>query len=250
MSRFSFALWPTLFTIFTLAVTVGLGIWQLDRLAWKTALLDRIDANIAAPPVAPEALGGPIEAFEYRRVVLRGSFRHDKELFLAARKLVGEGDRQATTDVGLQLVTPFERDNGQIVLVNRGWIPSDRRDPARRTESQVPGPTEMVAVIRLPQRQGMLVPDNDPARNMWFYMDVPGMREATGLPIETAYWFAADRGPEPGALPIGGQTQVNIPNDHLQYAVTWFLLAGTLVVVFLIFSHRRAREKGQGGPAR
>lgn len=226
---------PTAMTLPAVLIMIGLGIWQLDRLAWKGALLERIHARHDAPPVTLDKLSGKPEADEYRRVVLRGSFVHERELFMPARSQNG--------NVGSHVLSTFVLDNGMAVLVNRGWVPPERKDPARRAEGQIKGPVELIATVRLSQSPGWFTPDNEPARNNWFYVDVAAMRDALGIATEIDYWFAVDAPANPGGYPLGGQTRVNIANDHLQYAATWFIFAITLVVIYLIFGLRRGRSE-------
>jgi len=236
--RFKFSLWPTLMTVPAVIIMLGLGVWQLHRMEWKNALLERIAERIHQEPANFDGgLSWDESKDEYRRVRLRGSFVHEQELYLAARSRNG--------NVGYQVVTPFVLTNGMAVLVNRGWVPSERRDPAKRAEGQIKGDTDVVAVVRLTQAQGIMQPDNDPAKNVWFYIDVEAMKKASGVATEIDYWFEADATPNPGGFPIGGQTRIQIPNDHLQYAVTWFIFAITLTVIFLIFSYRRAGRSAE-----
>ncbi|MGE0151219.1 MAG: SURF1 family protein [Reyranellaceae bacterium] len=238
--RFRFSLWPTLMSVPAVLVMLGLGVWQLQRLEWKNELMARIAERTAQEPVGFDRLAHDPAKDEYRRVRLRGSFVHDKELYLAARS--------RNNNVGFHVVTPFVLTNGMAVLVNRGWVPSERREPEKRAEGQIKGDTDVTAVVRLSQRQGMFQPDNDAGKNVWFFVDVPAMRNAAGVATEVDYWFEADATPNPGGFPIGGQTRIQIPNDHLQYAVTWFVFAATLTVIFLIFSYRR-RDKAEGESA-
>ncbi len=241
--RFRFSLWPTLMSVPAVIVMIGLGVWQLDRLAWKTALMDRIAERTAQEPVPFDRLSQDPAQDEYTPVRLRGSFVHDQELYLAARS--------RNNNVGFHVITPFVLTNGMAVLVNRGWVPSERKDPATRAEGQIKGDTDVVALVRLSQKQGMMQPDNDAAKNVWFFVDVPAMRDAAGVATEVDYWFEAGPAPNPGGFPIGGQTRISLPNDHLQYAVTWFVFAATLTVIFLIYSYRRrdAAAPGNGGAA-
>lgn len=233
--HFRFSLWPTLMTVPAVLIMLGLGFWQLQRLEWKNDLMDRIAQRIEQAPVAPDGLSGDATRDEYRRVLLKGSFEHEKELYLAARS--------RNNNVGFQVVTPLLLENGMAVLVNRGWVPSERKDPARRAEGQVAGPVEIGAVTRLSQKQAFFQPNNDAAKNVWFFIDVAAMKRATGIATGIDYYFEADAAPNPGGYPIGGQTRINLPNDHLQYAVTWFLFAATLTVIFLIFSRRREEKE-------
>ena len=229
--RFKFSLWPTVMTIPAVLIMLGLGVWQLQRLQWKSDLTARIAERTVQEPVAFDRLTSDPAQDEYRRVRLRGSFVHDKELYLAARS--------RNNNVGFQVVTPLVLTNGMAVLVNRGWVPSERKEPEKRPEGQIKGDTDVTALVRLSQKQGMMQPDNDAAKNVWFYIDVPEMKKAAGVATEIDYWFEADATPNPGGFPIGGQTRIQMPNDHLQYAVTWFVFAVTLTVIFLIYSYRR-----------
>jgi surfeit locus 1 family protein len=232
--RFKFSLVPTLMTVPAVIVMLGLGVWQLQRLEWKNDLMARIAERTAQEPATFDKLSWEEGKDEYLRVRLRGSFVHDKELYLAARS--------RNNNVGFHVITPFVLTNGMAVLVNRGWVPSERKDPAARPEGQIQGETDITALVRLTQKQGMMQPDNDVAKNVWFYIDVPEMKKASGVATEIDYWFEADATPNPGGFPIGGQTRITLPNDHLQYAVTWFVFAATLTVIFLIYSWRR-RER-------
>jgi surfeit locus 1 family protein len=233
--RFKFSLVPTLMTVPAVIVMLGLGVWQLQRLQWKSEIMERIAERTAQEPVTFDKLNDDPAKDEYIRVRLHGSFVHDKELYLAARS--------RNNNVGFHVITPFVLTNGMAVLVNRGWVPSERKDPAKRAEGQIKGETDVTALVRLTQKQGMMQPDNDPVKNVWFFIDVPEMKKASGVATEIDYWFEADATPNPGGFPIGGQTRISLPNDHLQYAVTWFVFAITLTVIFLIYSYRR-RDPG------
>ena len=237
MRDFKPGLWPTLISIPAVLVMIGFGVWQLERLAWKNQLLDRIQARMAAPAAGLAQLTGDAEQEEYRHVRLRGNFAHERELFLVARSLNG--------NVGSQILTKLVLDNGQSVLVDRGWVPEARQDAARRAEGQIKGPVELLAVVRRNQVPGWFTPANDPTRNIWFFIDVAAMRRALGIADGLDYWYAVEAPPNPGGFPIGGQTRVNIPNDHLQYAVTWFIFAVTLSVIYVFYGRRRARERAK-----
>lgn len=234
--RFRFALWPTLITVPAVLIMLGFGIWQVERLAWKNDLIERLQTRTTAAPVALDQLSGKPEQDEYRQVRLRGRFDHAHEMHLIARSLNG--------NTGYHIITPLILEDGRAVLVNRGWVPDTRKDPARRAEGQVPGIVDVVGVTRLSQIPGWVTPNNEPARNVWLYVDVPAMHKAAGIASPaSAYWFVADATPNPGGFPIGGQTQINLPNDHLQYAFTWFAFAVILAVIYLIYCRKLAREE-------
>jgi surfeit locus 1 family protein len=237
MIRLRPALWPTLMSLPILVVALGLGIWQMERREWKRDILDRIAVNQAAAPVTLDELlrGDPLR-HEYGRVTLSGSFLNDKEFYLAARSL--------KNTVGLQVVTPLRTDDGGIVLFDRGWIPQERKDPAKRAEGLLPGTVKLTGIVRRAQEQRQFAPDNVPDRNVWFHVDVPLMRRMAGGapdPKLDTFFLEADATPNPGGFPIGGQTRLDIPNDHLQYAITWFLIAAALVGVYLAYHWENRR---------
>ena len=238
MVRLRPLLWPTLISLPILVLCLALSVWQMERREWKRDILGRIAANQSATPIALDALlsGGDPLRREYGRVAVSGTFLHDKEFHLAARS--------RGNDVGIQVVTPLRTDKGQIVLFDRGWVPSEKKDPAKRAEGQVAGTVKLVGVVRRTQVQRQFAPDNVPDKNVWFTVDVPLMRKLAGGgpdPALDTFFLEADANHNPGGLPLGGQTQLGIPNDHLQYAITWFLLALALTGVYLSYHWENGR---------
>ena len=214
------------FTVLGLGILMWLGFWQLDRLEWKTALLAKIEANMAMAPIPLEELA-ELEENEFRRVCASGEFLHEKELFLFSINLTGAG--------GYQVYTPLITAGGKAVIVNRGWVPNPRKDPATRLEGQLPGVLKVCGVLRLESKKRRFAPENDPAKGAWFYRDGGAMGRAAGLEGPVLAFIDADETANPGGYPIGGQTRVNIPNNHLGYAITWFGLALALTGVFAAF---------------
>ena len=242
MFRLRPLLLPTLVSLPILVLCLALGIWQMERREWKRDILDRIAANQSAAPIALDALlkGDPLRR-EYGKVSVTGRFLHDHEYHLAARSRGNE--------VGIQVVTPLRTAEGRIVLFDRGWVPSEKKDPARRAEGQIAGEVSLVGVVRRSQVQRQFAPDNVPDKNVWFHVDVPLMRKMEGgAPdrVLDTFFLEADASPNPGGLPIGGQTQLDIPNDHLQYAITWFLLALALIGVYLSYHWENGRLSVNG----
>ena len=237
MIRLRPALWPTLISLPILVLALSLGVWQMERREWKRDILDRLTTNQAAAPMPLDDLlrGDPLR-HEYGRVKIAGSFVHDKEFHLAARSLKNK--------VGLQVVTPLKTDDGRVVLFDRGWIPSEKKEPSKRAEGQVAGRVELTGIVRRSQIRGRFVPDSVPDKNVWFHVDVPLMRQLAGAPRDPkldAFFLDADAAPNPGGVPIGGQTRLDIPNDHMQYAITWFLIALALAGVYLAYHWENGR---------
>lgn len=205
------------------AVLVALGIWQVQRLGWKLDLIQRVEARIAAPPAPPPppsqwaAFDGVAE--EYRRVRLEGTFRHDRETLVQALTELG---------AGFWVITPFHTADGTTVLVNRGFVPPDRRDPATRSAGQVAGSVSITGLLRLDEPGGGFLRSNDPVANRWYSRDVGAIAAARDLGPVAPFFVDEAAGETPGGLPVGGLTVVTFRNHHLVYAITWFTLAAML----------------------
>ena len=203
------------------------------RLDWKTGLIAERTAQLEAPPIALPTDNADLPAVMWAPVKLTGRFLHDQEILLAARSQRG--------NVGSHVLTPFVRDAGPTVLVNRGWVPDERRDPARRAAAQVAGTVSVVGLVTPGAGRNSFTPDNDPATNFWLSVDYAAMGTAVGRDLQPVV-IDADATPNEGGFPLGAQTRLDIPNDHLQYAITWFLLALTLVAVYIGWNRKRMRE--------
>lgn len=233
------------------AVLVGLGTWQVQRLHWKEDLLATIASRVEQRPVSVGEVrtratqpGG----LEYTPVTARGSFLHDREMFFFATH---GGQSGWFVYTPLALAPDEDRASGETVIVNRGFVPYDRRDPAARPGSQPEGEVTVTGLAReAPDgKPGFIVPDNNPAERTFYWKDWAAMAAAAGLEAGATVPFFIDAGPasEPGGLPIGGVTIVDMPNNHLQYAVTWYGLAAALVAVAGAWFWRR-RSVGSTRP--
>lgn len=214
-----------------IAALLALGTWQVHRRAWKLNLIEQVETRIHAAPVAAP---GPAEwpavsaaRDAYRKVRLRGNFANDRETLVQAATERG---------AGYWVMTPLRTRQGFTILVNRGFIPSELRDPARRANGQVPGETMVTGLMRMTEPKGGFLRSNDPAGDRWYSRDIAAIARARGLRQVAPYFVDADATPNPGGMPIGGLTVVRFPNSHLVYAITWFtlaaLLAGGTVIVF------------------
>ena len=240
MIRLRPALWPTLISLPILVLSLGLGFWQMERREWKLDILSRITTNQAAAPMTLDELlsGNPLR-HEYGRVKIAGTFQHGNEFFLAARSLKNK--------VGLQVIVPFKTDDGRVVLFDRGWVPD--RNAATQAAAQPSGKIELTGIVRRSQIRARFAPENVPEKNVWFQADVPLMRRMAGAPADPkldTFFLDADATPNPGGVPVGGQTRLEIPNDHLQYAITWFLLALALIGVYLAYHWENGRLEING----
>ena len=237
--RFRPGPWLTLCALSGIAVLIGLGTWQLQRLDWKEGLIAERAARLEAPAIdLPDPIERP-EDLEYRRVRLVGLFRHDSEFH--------QGGRTHKNRVGFQVITPLRLLDGRTILLDRGWVPPEGKERARRGEIVHGDPVQVEAILRTGGWKGrdMLRPDNDADGNHWIWLDLPAMAAKAGLerPVTALYAVAlpAPGGPRPGA-PDPAEVQVQIRNDHLQYALTWYALAVALLVIYVLLGRRQTKE--------
>ncbi|KAJ2777600.1 surf-like protein [Coemansia javaensis] len=229
--------WKTVGLAAIPATAFGLGTWQVYRLRWKQALLDDVNDRMHRRSVALplRVTADEINRNEYRRVIVHGVFDHAHEMLVGPRAHEGEP--------GFVVVTPLVREDGSRVLVNRGWIRRELRDPRTRPDSQPAQPVTIVAFVRRAPRGNAFVPKPDPQANEWFALDLPLMAERTGAqPVlldaiqpesPAAAVHVARRG-----IPLGTPMQVDIRNNHLQYLITWYAL-GVLTTAMLAVKLRR-----------
>ena len=222
---------PTLFTVPGLILLIGLGVWQVQRLHWKEGLIAQRDAAVAAEPVAPPQSLAEARGLAFHPIAAEGTLQNDKELFLAATSDEGES--------GYQVVTPLLMTDGRTMFVNRGFIPLELKDRARREAGELSGTVRVVGLLRVPPatKPSFFLPDNRPDLNLWFWVDLPAMARQDGIADPVPFYIDADKTPNPGGWPKGGVTRLDLPNNHLQYALTWFSLAVALAVIYVLY-HR------------
>lgn len=233
---------PGLAFLLAFGLLIGLGVWQLRRLAWKEGLLRAIaERTTAAPvPVPPEQAWASLQPdqYAYRHVEVTGTFEHAAEAHVF-RPLSPEAARGPYKGVGDLVLTPLRLADGSAVIVNRGFVPEERVDPATRAAGQVTGPVMVTGLMREPETRNLFTPADDPKANMWFTRDPAAIAATFHLARVAPFTIDADRSDVPGGLPQGGETVLDIPNNHLSYALTWFGLAGGLCLVFAAFAWRR-----------
>ncbi|WP_294357008.1 SURF1 family protein [uncultured Sphingomonas sp.] len=214
-----------------IAVLIALGVWQVERRAWKLDLIARVEQRLAAAPVAAPAPPrwptiGKDDA--YTRVAVTGRFRADADTYT-----------QATTELGAGywVITPFDTDGGWTVLINRGFVPTRERGrhPASTDNQRVTG------LLRVTEPGGGFLRSNDAAADRWYSRDVAAIAAKRRLRNVAPYFIDADA--NGSSWPRGGLTVVRFPNNHLVYALTWFGLAA-LVAFLLIRALRDTKDEG------
>ena len=213
----------------------ALGVWQLERRIWKHELVAAVDARIhAVPAAAPGPEVWPrVNADDdaYRRVRASGHFRHDRETLVQAVTVRG---------AGYWVLTPLETPRFTL-LVNRGFVPKERRAVSTRAAGNPAGTVTVTGLLRVTEPGGGFLRTNDPAADRWFSRDVREMAKARGLGTVAPYFVDADAAPNAGGYPVGGLTVVRFPDNHLVYALTWFALC----LLSLFFAWRMWNMRGR-----
>lgn len=237
--------------LLALAILIGLGVWQLRRLAWKTELLGQIAERTTAPPqpLPPSASWSSLNAsdYAYRHVALSGTFLHDDEAHVF-RPLSPEVARGPYTGLGDLVLTPLRLADGSIVIVNRGFVPEAKVPPTTRPAGQVAGTVKVTGLMREPESRNLFTPADDPRGGTWFTRDPAAIAAWFHLERVAPFTVDADAPASPGNLPQGGETVLDIPNNHLSYALTWFGLAGGMCLVFAGVVWTRLRGRGVQAP--
>ncbi|MEP3196987.1 MAG: SURF1 family protein [Lentilitoribacter sp.] len=220
------------------AILIILGSWQMQRLEWKETLLSNIEQRLASNPIDLSAilqLSNAGEEFEYQPVSVTGVFDHTKERhFFATHNGFS----------GYYVYTPMMGDFG-VIFINRGFVPFDFKESTNRLEGQIDGSVTVTGLARkmLDEKPSSVVPENDMDKNIYYWKDLRSMAQTTGLSFEDPkllkLFIDADETPNPGGFPQGGVTIIDLPNNHLQYAFTWYGLAATLLCIVVIFLFRR-----------
>jgi surfeit locus 1 family protein len=226
---------------------LSLGTWQVQRRAWKLDLIARVEQRVHAPAVPPPPPGewSQVTAAnsEYRHVQATGAFLNDSETLV-----------QALTDLGagFWVLTPLGLGDGTVVLVNRGFVPPERRERAAHGAAEATTAATVTGLLRITEPKGWFLRRNDPARNLWYSRDVQAIAAARGLGLaRVAPYFidqeaasASGGGASGGAdsAPVGGLTVIAFRNTHLSYAITWYGLALLVVIAAWIVIREEGRR--------
>jgi surfeit locus 1 family protein len=225
--------WPSIWVALGVLFLLCLGFWQIELLAWTKALIaQREEALHAAPVAAPENLEDA-RALEFHPINVSGKFLNNAEMPVAALSKSGQE--------GFHIVTPFLLENGETLLIDRGFVPVTLKSPESREAGEIEGDTTVTGFLRVPEPPGPFAPANDPAKNAWVSIDIPEMAKAQGIGNVLPFYLDADASPVPGGYPRGGQIVTSLPNNHARYAAICFALAAALACVYILFLYRRKR---------
>lgn len=236
--------------ILAFALLIGLGTWQIQRKAWKEGLIAALHAELSAPPVAlpPAAAWASLDRkrLEYHRTRFTAQFDNAKEALLFAAP---SNFRPDVEGPGYWVFTPARLADGNFVMVNRGFVPDSLKDPASRPQGQIAGEVTIVGALRWPGERHWFTPDDEPAKNLWFTADPQAIAAAKGLNKQAvAPFYVEQESPvPPGGLPKPGKLVVSLPDNHLQYALTWYGLALVLLISYLSWALGSGRHRPDSG---
>jgi surfeit locus 1 family protein len=200
-------------------IFLSLGTWQVQRRAWKVDLIARVDRRVHEPAVPPPPPGewSRVTApnSEYRHVRVTGTFLNDSETLVQALTELG---------AGFWVVTPLRLQDGTLVLVNRGFVPPERRERAAHGAAESTTGATVTGLLRITEPNGSVLRRNDPVQGLWYSRDVQAIAAALGLSRVAPYFIDAEAGGG-GSAPVGGLTVIAFRNTHLVYAITWYGLA-------------------------
>lgn len=236
---------PGVLSLVALTLLISLGNWQMQRLAWKENLISTISARAKEPvrelPPANTWSSLDLSENEYRVFTARGRFRHQNEVQVYTVLSDAKG---SFSGAGYWILTPLELEDGKIVIVNRGFVPLEKKDPTTRAEGQVGGDVRVTGLLRAPEQVNYFMPANDPAKNAWYRRDPLDIAKAFNLTNVAPFMLDAAGDYRAGQLPQPNETKLTFTNNHLGYALTWYGLACTLIGVFGAFAWQRLKGVG------
>jgi len=229
------------------ALLVGLGVWQIQRKAWKEGLIATLTERLAVPPEAlpPARVWPQLDQArdEYRRVEFRAALDNTREALVFASATAFRPD---VSGPGYWVFAPARLADGSVVMVNRGFVPDSRRDPQSRADGELSGPMEITGAMRWPDTRYWFTPNDDAAHNLWFARDPVSIAAAKNIGPVAPFYIEQETPVPPGGLPQPGKLVVSLPDNHLQYALTWFGLAAVLAGVFISWAFTSGRRNGAG----
>ena len=232
---------PGIATLLALAVLLGLGTWQLQRKAWKEQLIATLNARLDAPPLPlpPPASWNNLAAadMEFRHVAFPATFLpvQGAHVYTTGSSLRGD-----VSGPGFWVFAPARDPDGAIVMVNRGFVPYGQENTLGGGSFPRSGTVNITGVLRWPEARGMFTPTDKPATNLWFVRDHLAIAAAKGVGPVAPFYVEQETPEPPGGLPRPGKVIPSLPNNHLQYAITWYGLAAVLVIVFLVWARSPA----------
>ena len=233
---------PVIFVLVAVALLAALGTWQMERKSWKEGLIDQLNDKLSAQPVPmpPHERWTELspQADEFRRVKFPAEFLDQEALVYTS----GSSIRPDVSGPGYWVLSPARLADGSMVVVNRGFVPEGKQDPSTRREGQPHGVIDVIGAMRWPEARGMFTPSDQPSKNLWFARDPAAIAAAKGWGAIAPFYIDQEAPLAPGGLPKVGPLKPTLPNNHLQYAVTWYGLGLVMLISGIVFLRSRRRE--------
>jgi surfeit locus 1 family protein len=234
----------TIFAVVGVTILIGLGIWQLDRKVWKEVLIATVNERVAqAPQPLPPRESWPRlrpAGSEYAHVTFPAEFIEGQE---ALAYTAGSSLRPDVTGQGYWVFAPARLSGGSVILINRGFVPADKKDAATRSEGVPHGSVDISGYMRWPEARGLFTPADDVKGNVFFARDPKAMSDAHHWSVAAPFYIDQEAPVPPGGLPKPGKIDVQLPNNHFQYALTWFGLGLGLAGVYIVWLAGRLRRR-------
>lgn len=213
-------------TLVLTLILLFLGTWQVQRLSEKVRLIEQIEERAYSNPVAMPMIDewpelGESDDWNYRNVSVTGEFQHNNEVQVYTVSDIGPG---------YWILTPLTLADGSSVIINRGFVPQDKRLPNTRPETHTDGLETITGLMRQSEGDSLFLRDNNIADGRWYKRDIVEIGNVKGIDKLAPFYIDADARSGKNSLPIGGKTQLNFPNNHLSYAITWYVLAAMMLV--------------------
>lgn len=211
---------------------MALGTWQVQRLAWKNGLIAQIAAaNAQAPLTTLPDDASELAVLQFRRAELKGEWLGGTEFHLTPRYWRDQ--------FGYSIITPFKLADGRILLINRGWVPADKKAPETRPETAVHGHATLSGLVRVGAERSYFTPPSSPEKNLWFGRDVAQMAETARLTHVIPAMLDEVGEQDIAHLPIPSDGTIRLRNDHLSYLITWYGIAVGILVIFVVYHRKR-----------
>ena len=222
---------PLFAFIVALSILLGLSGWQIKRLNWKTDLISQRISSFESDPISFVNMNQP-EKNEFRKVFVDGQLLNEFEMYMPALSKRGNN--------GFHILVPLKTTSGKLIIYDTGWVPLKIKEKEKRLLNISKNSQTFEAVIRTSGRKGYFQPDNDTDTNTWFFVEPELMSKYLKMNFENEYYLEAVKN-GPNGFPLGNQTRIYLRNNHLQYALTWFMIACGLVGVFFFANIKKIK---------
>ncbi len=212
-----------LFVILFVTIFCALGTWQLYRLQWKLELISEITFGLDSSPIKYSKL---IQK-NYQRVEVKGKFNFDQQIYLYSLNDKGKP--------GYDVITPFKTDNNENVLINRGWINKELKNNSNINPIQE-SKQKIIGLLREIYKPNIFKPENDLKNNIWFSINLEDLKKSTGEQFNEYVIFLEDNRVK---IPLPKKISIEVPNNHLKYAITWYTISVSIIFYYLYFRRKK-----------